>query len=86
MLVAYTSIQYIIHSKLKTLLTDIPIDFCRCTQNKIVPFRFAHSALADPDSVGILFIMAIDSFKSTTHFPSERFNPWMKILVSSRWI
>jgi tetratricopeptide (TPR) repeat protein len=45
-------------------------NFLSTSKDRNVSLRFAHSALADPDSVGILFVMTIDPSKSKTPFAS----------------
>ena len=45
-------------------------NFLSTSKDHDVSLGFAHSALADPDSVGILFIMTIDPSKSKTPFAS----------------
>jgi tetratricopeptide (TPR) repeat protein len=45
-------------------------NFLSTSKDRNVSLHFARSALADPDSVGILFVMTIDPSKSTTPFAS----------------
>jgi tetratricopeptide (TPR) repeat protein len=45
-------------------------NFLSTSKDRNVSLRFARSALADPDSVGILFVMTIDLSKSKTPFAS----------------
>ena len=45
-------------------------NFLSTSKDRNVSLRFARSALADPDSVGILFVMTIDPSKSKTPFAS----------------
>jgi tetratricopeptide (TPR) repeat protein len=45
-------------------------NFLSTSKNRTVSLPFAHSALTDPDSVGVLFVMTIDPSKSTTPFAS----------------
>jgi tetratricopeptide (TPR) repeat protein len=45
-------------------------NFLSTSKDRTVSFRFARNALADPDSVGILFVMTINPSKSTTPFAS----------------
>jgi tetratricopeptide (TPR) repeat protein len=45
-------------------------NFLSTSKNRTVSLPFAQSALTDPDSVGILFVMTIDPSKSTTPFAS----------------
>ena len=45
-------------------------NFLSTSKNRTVSLGFAHNALTDPDSVGILFVMTIDPSKSTTPFAS----------------
>jgi tetratricopeptide (TPR) repeat protein len=45
-------------------------NFLSTSKDQTVSLPFAHSALADPNSVGILFVMTIDPSKSTTPFAS----------------
>jgi tetratricopeptide (TPR) repeat protein len=45
-------------------------NFLSTSTDHTVSLPFAHSALTDPDSVGILFVMTIDPSKSTTPFAS----------------
>jgi hypothetical protein len=45
-------------------------NFLSTSTDRTVSLRFAHSALTDPNSVGILFVMTIDPTKSTTPFAS----------------
>ena len=45
-------------------------NFLSTSKDRNVSLPFAHNALADPDSVGILFVMTIDPSKSTTPFAS----------------
>jgi tetratricopeptide (TPR) repeat protein len=45
-------------------------NFLSTSKNRTVSLRFAQSALTDPDSVGILFVMTINPSKSTTPFAS----------------
>jgi tetratricopeptide (TPR) repeat protein len=44
--------------------------FLSTSKDRNVSLHFAHNALADPDSVGILFVMTIDPSKSGTPFAS----------------
>jgi tetratricopeptide (TPR) repeat protein len=45
-------------------------NFLSTSTDRTVSLPFAHSALTDPDSVGVLFVMTIDASKSTTPFAS----------------
>jgi tetratricopeptide (TPR) repeat protein len=45
-------------------------NFLSTSKNRHVSLDFARKALADPDSVGILFVMTIDTSQSTTPFAS----------------
>ena len=45
-------------------------NFLSTSTDRNVSLRFVHSALTDPDSVGILFVMNIDPSKSKTPFAS----------------
>jgi tetratricopeptide (TPR) repeat protein len=45
-------------------------NFLSTSKNRAVSLPFAQSALTNPDSVGILFVMTIDPSKSTTPFAS----------------
>jgi tetratricopeptide (TPR) repeat protein len=45
-------------------------NFLSTSADRTVSLPFAHSALNDPNSVGILFVMTIDPSKSTTPFAS----------------
>jgi tetratricopeptide (TPR) repeat protein len=45
-------------------------NFLSTSTDRTVSLPFAHSALTDPDSVGILFVMTINPSKSTTPFAS----------------
>jgi tetratricopeptide (TPR) repeat protein len=45
-------------------------NFLSTSKNRTVSLPFAHSALTDPNSVGVLFVMTIDPSKSTTPFAS----------------
>jgi tetratricopeptide (TPR) repeat protein len=45
-------------------------NFLSTSTDRTVSLPFTHSALTDPDSVGILFVMTIDPSKSTTPFAS----------------
>jgi tetratricopeptide (TPR) repeat protein len=45
-------------------------NFLSTSKDRTVSLPFAQSALTDPDSVGILFVMTIDPSKSTTPFAS----------------
>jgi tetratricopeptide (TPR) repeat protein len=45
-------------------------NFLSTSKDRTVSLPFAQSALTDPDSVGVLFVMTIDPSKSTTPFAS----------------
>ena len=54
-------------------------NFLSTSKDHDVSLRFARNALADPDSVGILFVMTIDPSKSTTPFA---FHQWCELFSS----